>query len=42
MNTRTFQKFLINVITEFSEKGLEPAASFVVDQDATTAPARHM
>ena len=35
-------EFFINVITEFSEKGLELAASFVVDQDATTGPARQM
>ena len=35
-------KVFINVITEFSKKLLEPAVSFVVDQDATTAPARHM
>ena len=46
--------FFLNVFTEFAEfsdknichysrlKGLEPATSPVTDQDATTAPARHM
>ena len=41
-------KFFLNVFTEFSDKkylslkGLKPATSCERDQDATTAPARHM
>ena len=45
-------EFFLNVFTEFSEfrekiilitiKGLEPATFCVRDQDATTAPVRHM
>ena len=41
-------EFLLNVFTEFTDKkylllkGLEPATSCIRDQDATTAPARHV
>ena len=41
-------EIFLNVFTEFSEyfvltvKGLKPATSCVRDQDASTAPARHM
>ena len=43
----TLQHYSDNVVfpkcfTEFSDKGLKPTISCVIDQDAATAPAIHM